>query len=349
MLAKARRGARLGYLDFFCGPGHYEDGSESTPVIIMRQILADDRLKERMVTLFNDVNPDHVATLKARLEALPGYAELAHPPLYQSDPVDKAFADYFEETSIIPSYIFIDPFGYKAVSLKLIASVSKDWGCDVLMFFNYSRVNMAVNNPVLTHLLDDIFGEENSEMLRRKIKYGGLSADDRRKLIMTTLHNSITQEIAPESCHAVWYRFLTDKGRTSHYLFFFSKHPLGYSIMKEIMYNESQFTFDGVGNFMFDPRVTDDGQPRQPSLFPPLGKLEERLMRKYKNKSMTMGQIFREDHFDTFYVAKNYKDALNSLEEKGYISADPPAEKRQIRNGKRTFADRVKVVFHDTF
>lgn len=58
---------RLGYIDLFSGPGRYKDGSESTPIQIIKKILSDDELCNKFITLFNDANPKYVEQLKREL------------------------------------------------------------------------------------------------------------------------------------------------------------------------------------------------------------------------------------------------------------------------------------------
>jgi three-Cys-motif partner protein len=60
--------------------------------------------------------------------------------------IDDEAARYFNETKLIPSFSFIDPFGYKGLSLNIIKGVIKDWGCDCVFFFNYNRINAGIGN-----------------------------------------------------------------------------------------------------------------------------------------------------------------------------------------------------------
>jgi three-Cys-motif partner protein len=46
-----RSNGNLGYLDFFCGPGKYDDGSDSTPLMILKQGIEDPYLRDHLVTL----------------------------------------------------------------------------------------------------------------------------------------------------------------------------------------------------------------------------------------------------------------------------------------------------------
>ena len=45
----------LRYIDLFAGPGIYEDGNESTPILIGRNVAADSTLKDKVQLVFNDL------------------------------------------------------------------------------------------------------------------------------------------------------------------------------------------------------------------------------------------------------------------------------------------------------
>jgi hypothetical protein len=73
--------------------------------------------------------------------------------------------------------------------------------------------------------------------------------------------------------------------------------------------------------------------------------LKDELCGHYAGKTRTMLEIYEEHSLRRNYIASNYKDALNELETEKRLEADPPAQKRQMRSGKRTFADATKVTF----
>jgi hypothetical protein len=63
------------------------------------------------------------------------------------------------------------------------------------------------------------------------------------------------------------------------------------------------------------------------------------------SKALEMLKVYHSHHIDKPFIKSNYKAALLRLEEKGLISADPPANKRPRRSGKATFGDNVMVTF----
>ena len=127
--------------------------------------------------------------------------------------------------------------------------------------------------------------------------------------------------------------------RTSHYLIFVSKHILGYDILKGIMGKESSKTAQNIPSFSYC--AADKSMPVLFEFARPLDELEGLLVADFVGRTLTMKQIFDQHNVGRPYLAKNYKDALNSLEAKGQIYADPPTDKRR----RNTFADGVKVTF----
>jgi three-Cys-motif partner protein len=60
----------------------------------------------------------------------------------------------------VPTLVFLDPCGYKGLSLKLISSVLAGFGNDCIFFFNYSRINMKLDLEVMNSSIDEFFEPE---------------------------------------------------------------------------------------------------------------------------------------------------------------------------------------------
>ena len=84
--------------------------------------------------------------------------------------VGSEIVEKFKEMSLIPAFFFVDPWGYKGLSLELINAVPKDWACECIFFFNYNRINMGLNNPMVKERIDALFGAERAHTLRRAWK-----------------------------------------------------------------------------------------------------------------------------------------------------------------------------------
>jgi three-Cys-motif partner protein len=334
------RSGRIAYIDLFAGPGRYKDGTKSTPLLILEKALSIDEMPDMLVTMFNDKDDDHVQSLKQAISLIPNINSFKYRPKVHNNEVGDKIVKMFEKMAIIPTFFFVDPWGYKGLSLRLINSVLKDWGCDCVFFFNYTRINMGVGNTNVEEHINALFGSDRADSLRNVL--ANLRPQEREDSIVNELALAIkdygTRFVLP-------FRFKNEKGkRTSHHLFFVSKNVLGYNIMKNIMAGYSSSHDQGVPSFEYNP-VDNPNLKLLFSLARPLDQLSNELLEDFSGQTLTVGQIFDNHHIDKPYILKNYKSTLISLEKEGKIKADPPAEKRRKIKGEVTMADRVKIVF----
>ncbi len=164
-----KRGTRIAYIDLFAGPGRYKDGTKSTPLLILEQAIDDPDLQQLLVTIFNDLDSTNTCSLEGAIKDLPGIDKLKYPPEVQNEEVGEKIVSMFERMALIPTLFFVDPWGYKGLSLRLINSVLKNWGCDCVFFFNYNRINMGLSNQAVREHMDALFGQEAAEQLRQEI------------------------------------------------------------------------------------------------------------------------------------------------------------------------------------
>jgi len=233
----------------------------------------------------------------------------------------------------VPTFSFIDPFGYKGLSLGLVQGVIKDWGCDCVFFFNYNRINAGISNPVVDQHIDALFGPSRASNLREVLP--GRSPEQREALILEHLALAI-RELGGK--YILPFRFRNTTGtRSTHHLIFVSKHVRGYEIMKGIMAKASSTKDQGVPSFEYSP--ADASTPLLFSLSRPLDGLTDDLLERYAGRTMTMLQVYADHQVDTPFIKKNYKDALLTLEAERRIIAEPALRR------KGTFGDTVKVTF----
>jgi three-Cys-motif partner protein len=327
------RGGKIAYIDLYAGPGRYKDGAASTPLLVLEHVIANPALAEMFVALFNDADADVTKTLEAEIAKLPGIEKLINKPSVLCGTVNEDAEKYFNQTRLIPSFSFVDPFGYKGLSLKIVNGVIKDWGCDCVFFFNYGRINAGISNALVKPHIDALFGTARADELRKVL--ADKKPHEREILILEELAQAIKEM---GGTFVLPFRFKRGN-RTSHSLIFVSKHFKGYEIMKSIMAKESSTEDQGVASFAYSP--ADETTPLLFSLSRPFDALQQMLLNEYSGETKTMNEIYLDHSVDTPYVSKNYKDALREMESKGLIIADPPAANRK----KNTFADHVSVTF----
>jgi three-Cys-motif partner protein len=332
-------GKRIAYIDLFAGPGRYEDGTLSTPLLVLQSAIEDPDMRNMLVTVFNDRDVENAGKLRAAIEGLPGINTLKYKPQISNQVVGEELAKMFSGLRLVPTFFFVDPWGYKGLSLGLINSVLQNWGCDCVFFFNYNRVNMGLNNDAVREHMDVLFGRERADKLRATLP--GLSPADRENAIVEELAQSLK---SLGGSFVLPFTFKDENAnRTKQHLIFVTKHFRGYEIMKEIMAKESSEHVQGVPSFEFSP-----ASERYQMLFElsrPLDDLADMLLNDFAGETATMRDIYLRHSVGRPYIERNYKQALIALEAQGKVTAEPPAEKRRKIKGQVTFADHVKVIF----
>lgn len=324
----------IAYIDLFSGPGKYENGTESTPLLILKKILENPIFCKRIHTIFNDVNPDYANMLDANIKSLPEYEKLTHKPLVNNFEVSSDIVEYFNSIHIIPSFIFIDPCGYKGFSLDLVWSVVKDFGCDCVAFFNYNRYNMHIANDIISReKLDAVLNCDTSQLCDIT---KAMLPDEREQLIIET----VKQVANLKGIHFILeFRFKSEKNRTSHFLLFFSKSFLGYDKMKDVMYKCSKKDEESIALFQFD--YNQDEHEQLTILFDELSSIEElkkSLLKKYSGKTIQFKKLYEEHSVGRRFVFVNYQKALIELYENNIIKTDRPPR-------KGSFSEKLVLTF----
>jgi three-Cys-motif partner protein len=319
---------KIAYIDLFAGPGRYKDGSKSTPILVLEKAIKDATMCRMLVTIFNDLDEENAHSLENEIEVLPNINRLKYRPQIYSHEVGSEIVEMFSEVELIPTFFFVDPWGYKGLSLGLVNSVLKNWGCDCVFFFNYNRINMGLSNPIVKSHMDSLFGVERADNLRTRLS--SLSTKEKELTIVEEIAQAL-KEMGGE--YVLPFGFRNDKGnRTTHHLIFVSKNILGYKIMKEIMAGESSTNEQGVASFEYSP-----ADRRQPLLFAmsrPLDDLEQMLLTQFAGRKVNLEQVFQEHNVGTPYIEKNYRDVLRKLEADHKIIPDIPASQRRKYKGE---------------
>ncbi len=331
---------KIAYIDLFAGPGRYQDGTQSTPLRILTNTIEKPDLRERLVAIFNDKDENNSKALERIIVEIPGIETLKYRPKVYNQEVGEEIVKMFESMNLIPTLFFVDPWGYKGLSLRLVNSVLKDWGCDAIFFFNYNRINMGIDNEAVIEHMQALFGETQAIALRNKLM--GENSQKRELLIVEELCKALK---AYGSRYVLPFRFKNERGnRTSHHLIFVSKNFRGYEIMKGIMARESTNDAQDVQSFEYNPA---DLLPQQTLLFQlsrPLDDLKEGLLNTFKGQKLTMQEIYEQHNVDTPFIEKNYKHVLRELYDDGSIEAISPRGKPPRRN---SFGDKIIVTFPD--
>ena len=326
---------KLAYVDLFAGPGKYADGSKSTPFDVLFTAVNNDNSRESLATVFNDKSKADADSLREHIASIPDFERLRYRPVVLNRDVGAEISRTFEKISMVPTLLFVDPWGYKGLSLSLIHSVLKNPGSECIMFFNYNRINPGLNNTTVKKHMDELFGPSRADRLRRKLV--GLNSDERELTIVEEIAGAF-RDLGGK--YVLPFRFKNDRGsRTSHHLIFISKHFKGYEIRKDIMASESSGANQGVPSFEYNPATKN--YPLLFELTRPLDELEGQLLNDFAGRKLPMCKVYERHSVGRPFLVRHYKEALKNLEAKGVIKTEPPSPPRR----KNTFAERVIVSF----
>ncbi|GAE26992.1 hypothetical protein JCM9140_3102 [Halalkalibacter wakoensis JCM 9140] len=312
ILVPRSRTGKIAYIDLFSGPGKYEDGSPSTPLLILEKCIAEPALAESLVSIFNDADKETSEQLEKNISELPGISNLEHTPGVLNLEVGDEIASLFAKKNLIPTLAFVDPWGYKGLTTGLINSLIKDFGSDCIFFFNYNRINMGINNDLVQEHMSNLFGNERLAEMKKRVKT--LEKEEKELFIVNELAESLSDE---RKNLVLPFRFVDEnKNKTSHYLIFVSKHELGYTIMKDIMAGESTMQDDGVANFSYIPvkhitKHTNVQLDLLASYERKLDSLGSDLKEIFSGKTLSVNSIVERHHIGTPFIKKIIKKLLD--------------------------------------
>lgn len=331
----------LAYIDLFCGPGIYCDGNKSVPLKLIEHTLKNDNLSRKMWFYFNDIEQRNIQNLHAEISKLPGIEILSPKIRYANDVIDIDFPNHWYLQPGVPALSFVDPCGYKGLTLNLIRKLMINPGSDCIFFFNYNRINMAVNNPIVLGHLEEVFGAEKTANLKRDLLT--MTSGQREVAILNTLFDALK---TIECSYILPFRFDSqEQDRTSHYIIYVTKSKTGHSIMKDIMHKYSIKDQDDVATFAFEKEAVPGDNSKQLTFFSKLDDLCDNLTMSFAGKTISVHDLCDSVVNDegTFFIKKNVKEALRRLEVQNRITVE--GRIRKTYNKKITMPDNAFVVF----
>jgi three-Cys-motif partner protein len=223
--------SEIGYVDLFAGPGRYGDGAKSTPLLILERAISDAKFARILHVVLNDRDQGSVDVLRRAVAQLPGIATLQHAPIIMCHEIDEAVIQWIATKWLYPSLVFLDPWGSKGLSLRLIHAALSRQLTEVIFFFNYDRVDAAIPKEFMKGDVAALFAAERAQALRREVQ--AMAPEERERRVLEALRNEVTVN---GRYHWKDFRFTSsDVDKISHYLILATKHPAGLKRMQEIM------------------------------------------------------------------------------------------------------------------
>jgi three-Cys-motif partner protein len=308
------------YIDGFAGPGEYARGEPGSPIIALDTALGyRSPLKAKLHFLFVEKDVARASHLRKQvaLRTLPANFHVSvEGGVTFEVAFDRRYPEFVRSGRLIPTFAFIDPFGWTGAPFSLVAKILSQRSCEVFVNFMYEEVNRFIGHPDQVENFNSFFG---TDAWKRCV---GETSSARRN---RCLHDLYLQQLrtAARAAHVRSFEMSNARDVTDYYLFYATNELLGLKKMKEAMWK-----VDERGEFRF----SDATNPNQLVLFekaPNLPALKARLLAAFSGKTVSIGDIGKFVLVETAFRESHYKALLKELEKVGQLKViNPPRGRR---------------------
>jgi len=310
------------YFDGFAGRGEYIERitgqtTLGSPLIALK--VADDLSEyfNKLICFFIEKDEENFRNLEEVLER-----EKPSIRNWQKIEVEKKndeFANVIEEIFenmekghiLIPSFFFVDPFGFSGIPFRIITEILSNPKTEVFFTFTVRDIARFIQLPQLEETFNSLFGIDKWKKI--------IHSSRKPEVDLINLYREQLHEAA--NVRYTWpFRVCTsEKVQTLYYLLHATNNYKGHKIMKEIMVNQSaQGNFDYLGpkditaRFqmkLFDINSTED--------------LKEFLLERFRGRKIGYDKIQEEVctpwYSEPPYINTHYNQALKALEKEKKI------------------------------
>ena len=329
---------RIVFFDGFSGPGRYTDGEPGSPVIALETLLAHAYFPKMkncdFLFLFNEEDSNRFSELESEIERITSSASP-----WPDNVKIHAVCDNFQSTAtelveimdeqgkrLAPTFAFVDPFGFKGLSLGLLARLMKSPRCELFILFSFNSLNRWISHPneKIQNHLKELFGTEDYLGAQE------LSGIPRKKFLTDLYERQIKNELKLEYVQGFEMVTLENK---SYFLFHGTRHIAGVRAMKEAMWN-----IDPTGMYKFVSREEDE--PILFSLTQDTSKEQEQVALHFSGRTVFFGDVEKYVLTKTRLATKHVKkEILRPLQEGMKITCH-----NQTR--KYTYPEKEMIEFH---
>ncbi|MHD0307106.1 three-Cys-motif partner protein TcmP [Rhodococcus erythropolis] len=319
-------GGDITYAEGFSGPGIYTNGEPGSPVIALRTILDDRKLRtssHKLRLLFVDKDPRCINLLKEKMSAAAEPVALSDLPKYGMtvDIVQGECVPALEQLLHRhdawgrPMLVVLDTWG-GAVWLDLVQKVAKNSNSEVLITIQPQYFSRFAGDEKLEHG-DKVFGDKEWRKVREQPsanKARWLLQHYRETIRKCGFDYVLDFELVDENGHAL-------------YLVFGTTHRRGLEKMKEAMWEVDAVAGAGYR----DPR--DPDQQTLSIMFEPntepLRRLLIQHLRSLGDSGATVNDLRNFALFQTVFKASQVKAVVERMLALGQIESDTPTLKFQ--------------------
>jgi three-Cys-motif partner protein len=232
----------LVFIDGFAGQGTYTmsksgETFDGSPLRALKLIARNSKFTTQVSTIFIESDPVLFDQLKTKVDAFVA----THPEIRKPLCFRGSFSDRLNEildkveANLAPTVLFVDPCGVSGTSLITIQRVMRFRKCEAFIFFNIDGVRRIAGLESVSDVLVELMGSHQRAVALYSALRTSSDAQKREQLILSHYCAALREEIGAK--YLIPFRVEhEDQHRTSHYLIHATKHPLGFKIMKDVMW-----------------------------------------------------------------------------------------------------------------
>lgn len=223
-----RVGNKIGLVDFGCGAGKNEDGTEAAPLLVLRSAVESEEIANLLVPVFLDKDPKNIIKLRKAVSEISGIEALVNEPQYEKANTCDELIYNLQKIHLLPSLVVLDLISIKDLNLQAISAQIREESFDGVFLLNYSLLENMIANPFKAKHLETAFGKTTADRLRSVAEQ--LNPKQKESFFMKTFLEGL------KSLKGYHYVTLTyEKGKDIHYLVFVTRFMSRYRLMKELM------------------------------------------------------------------------------------------------------------------
>lgn len=337
-------------IDGFAGKGVYEDGRIGSPLVLIDgaidlidqlnklnrpaasiSIVLIEQNKKNFDALIENIDKRHNIEIKdSNYDGL--YFKtlcLIDYPTIKLKIYNTDFQDFLtillnsieKNNTLIPSFCFVDPFGFSNTPFELFQRYLQNEKSELLFNFMFEEINRFIKSDKNINLIktyQDLFGIRDIGELRNAI--GDTKAKERKQIVIDFYSRKLLSDT--QAKYVLNFEF-KKKGKPKMFLIYATKNINGLKVMKDVMWE-----VDDTGAYLFDDSI-DANQIKFD--FSGLGLRDEMRLKLASlihscfsgRKEVSMQELQEFILTQTSFPLTNYfKQTLRLLEEKEYITVD---------------------------
>lgn len=226
------------------------------------------------------------------------------------------------DKSLVPTFAFLDPFGYKDTPMALIAELLASRQCELLIYFDANSTHRFSTSGLVDERMAALFGTD-------EFKVAPASGVPRMEFLRD-LYGRQLRDVASFN-YVQPFQMNNTKNRVSHHLFFCTRHIRGLSAMKQAMWK-----LDTTGGYRFESNYA--GTPVLFGDLPDLDRLGRELVLGYSGQTVTIERLEDYADTDTGFCRTHVRKALKPMEQDGRVTSSAAKRNTYPKGTQVTFA-----------